>query len=142
MEMSRLMRDGTAKPVSRDQIFRSERGQEQIHLPCLADDEQDWQPYSVDPFSCYMCDHTCTRVLTSSILWHQKVVLYPHPADAWVFISSASISQKRTHAVRVAGPFPSPRRDASTALHPYPRGLHTMFVFAGLLNAQRAAQTG
>ena len=31
--MSRLTRDETAKPVSRDQILRRERGQENIHLP-------------------------------------------------------------------------------------------------------------
>ena len=23
---------------------------------CSADPEQDWQPYPVDPYSCYMCD--------------------------------------------------------------------------------------
>ena len=23
------------------------------------DHEQDWQPYPVDPYSCYMCDYTC-----------------------------------------------------------------------------------
>ena len=56
--MSRLTRDGTAAPVSRDQILRHERGQENIFFPCLADHEQDWQPYPVDPYSCYMCDHT------------------------------------------------------------------------------------
>ena len=38
MEMSRLTRDGTAEPVSRDQILRHARG-------------QDWQPYPVDPYS-------------------------------------------------------------------------------------------
>ena len=47
------------------------------------------------------CDHTCTRFLTSSTLWHQKFILYPHPADAWMLISSAPISQKRTHVARV-----------------------------------------
>ena len=31
MEMSRLTRDGTAKPVSRDQILRRERGQGKNH---------------------------------------------------------------------------------------------------------------
>ena len=36
MEMSRLARDGTAKPVSRDQILRRERGQGIIHFPCSA----------------------------------------------------------------------------------------------------------
>ena len=59
IEMSRLTRDGTAEPVSQDQILRREqRGQGIIHFPCLADHEQDWQPYPVDPFSCFMCDPT------------------------------------------------------------------------------------
>ena len=40
--MSRLMWDGTAEPVSRDQIIRRERGQGNIHCPCSADHEQDW----------------------------------------------------------------------------------------------------
>ena len=48
MEMSRLTRGGTAEPVSRDQIFRREqRGQGNIHFPCSADHEQDWQPHQV-----------------------------------------------------------------------------------------------
>ena len=58
METSRLTRDGTAEPVSRDQILRHERGQGNIHLSCSADHVQDWQPYPVDPYSCYTCDHT------------------------------------------------------------------------------------
>ena len=33
MEKSRLTRDGTAEPVSRDQILRHERGQGNIHFP-------------------------------------------------------------------------------------------------------------
>ena len=33
MEMSRLMRDGTAEPVSRDQFLRRERGQKYTHFP-------------------------------------------------------------------------------------------------------------
>ena len=57
MEMSRLTRDGTAEPVSRDQILRHERGQGNSHFSCSAH-VQDWQPYLVDPYSCYMCDHT------------------------------------------------------------------------------------
>ena len=56
--MGRLTRDGTAEPVSRDQILRRERGKENIMFPCSADHEQDWQPYPVDPYSCYTCDHT------------------------------------------------------------------------------------
>ena len=37
MEMSRLTRDGTAEPVSRDQILRRERGQGNTIFPCSAD---------------------------------------------------------------------------------------------------------
>ena len=59
MEMSRLTRDGTAEPVSRDQILRCERGQGNINFPCSADHEQDWQPFPVDPYSAICDDHTC-----------------------------------------------------------------------------------
>ena len=54
MEMGRLTRDGTAEPVSGDQILRREREQGNIHFPCSVDHDQDWQPYLVDPYSCYM----------------------------------------------------------------------------------------
>ena len=40
--MSRTTRDGTVKPISRDQILRRERKQGNL---------QDWQPYPVDPYS-------------------------------------------------------------------------------------------
>ena len=56
--MSRLTRDGTAEPVSRDQILRHARGQGNINFPCSADHEQDWQPYPVDPYSAICDDHT------------------------------------------------------------------------------------
>ena len=56
--MSRLTRDGTAEPVSRDQILRRERGQENINFPCSADHEQDCQPYPVDPYYAVCDDYT------------------------------------------------------------------------------------
>ena len=56
--MSRLTRDGTAEPVSRDQILRHARGQGNINFPCSADHEQDWQPYPVDPYSAICDDDT------------------------------------------------------------------------------------
>ena len=56
--MSRLTRDGTAEPFSRDQILRHARGQGNIHFPCLADHEQDSQPYPVDPYSAICDGHT------------------------------------------------------------------------------------
>ena len=55
--MSRLTRDGTAEPASRDQILSREHEQGNDYFPSSADHKQDWQPYSVDPYSCYMCDH-------------------------------------------------------------------------------------
>ena len=40
----------------------NERGHGNIHVSCSADHVQDWQPYPVDPYSCYMmCDHTRRR---------------------------------------------------------------------------------
>ena len=56
--MSRLTRDGTAEPGSRDQIIRREWGQGNIHFPSSADKEQDWQPYPVDPYSAKCDDYT------------------------------------------------------------------------------------
>ena len=46
--MSGLTREGTAESVSRDQFLRRGRGEENIHLPCSVDHQQDWQPYPVD----------------------------------------------------------------------------------------------
>ena len=70
--MSRLTRDGAAEPVSRDQILRHARGQGNIHFPCSADHEQDWQPYPVDPYSviCDDDDHTYidTYILSGVLL--------------------------------------------------------------------------
>ena len=57
--MSRLTRDGTAEPVSGDQILTRERGHGIIRFLGLADHVQDWQSYPADPCFCYMvCDHT------------------------------------------------------------------------------------
>ena len=53
--MSRLTRDGTAEPVSRDQILRRERGQGILSIPCLADHEQD---YPTDLYTAIYDDHT------------------------------------------------------------------------------------
>ena len=104
--MSRLTRDGTAEPVSRDQIFRCERGQGDIHFPCSADHEQDWQPYPVDLYSCYnMCedyDHTrhkyynstssavrAAGLQNSTLLYLQYSILYLVHIFVGIGISSA-----------------------------------------------------
>ena len=56
--MSRLTRDVTAEPVSRDQILRRERVQGNVPFPCSADHEQDWQLYPSDPYSAICDDST------------------------------------------------------------------------------------
>ena len=71
--MCRLMRDGTAEPVSRDQILRRKRGQGNTYFSYSADHEQDWQPYPVDPYFCYMCDHIrCPVDIVNCRVTHQS----------------------------------------------------------------------
>ena len=55
--MIRPTQDGTAEPVSRDQILRHARGQGNINFPCSADHEQDRQLYPVGPYSAIFDDH-------------------------------------------------------------------------------------
>ena len=86
--MSRLTRDGTAEPVSRDQILRRERGQGNIHLPCSTDHERDWQPYPVDPYSCYMCDgHTVIYMVVMGVSHHilstLMILVINRPSTGW-----------------------------------------------------------
>ena len=72
--MSRLARDRTAEPVSRDQILRPEREQGSIciNFPCSADHVQDWQPYPVDPYyvCLYVCMYVCMYVYTMYVCIH------------------------------------------------------------------------
>ena len=56
--MSRLTRDGTTEPVSRDHVFRRERGQEIFIFLVQLAPSRIGKLYPVDPYSCYMCDHT------------------------------------------------------------------------------------
>ena len=76
MEVSRLTRDGTAEPVSRDQILRHARGQGNVHFPCSADHEQDWQPYPVDPYFAICDDHTysSSAEIVNSILVKTSII--------------------------------------------------------------------
>ena len=69
--MSRLTRDGTAESVSRDQILRHARGQGNVHFPCSADHEQDWEPYPVDPYSALCDDYTYIHTWEDQREWHR-----------------------------------------------------------------------
>ena len=73
--MSRLTRDGTAEPVSRDQILRHERGHGVINFPCSVDHVQDWQPYSVDPYSCYICCVTIHIMYVCMYVWSSRNII-------------------------------------------------------------------
>ena len=86
--MGRLTRDGTTEPVSRDLILKRERGQGNIIFPCSADHEQDWQPYPVDSYSCYMCDHTYLH--TYNIRRDLPKILTFVTATNYLLISSAT----------------------------------------------------
>ena len=76
--MSRLTRDGTAEPVSRDQVLRREQGQGSVQFPCSADHEHDWQSYSVDPYSAISDDH-----MYNSVYCQQKKTSTERPASAF-----------------------------------------------------------
>ena len=65
--MSRLTLDGTAEPVSRDEILRHAREQGNIHFRCSADHEQDWQPYPVDQYSAICDGHTYIHTLKKNL---------------------------------------------------------------------------
>ena len=70
--MSRLTRDGTAESVSRDQILRLARGQGNINFPCSTDHEQDWQPYTVDPYSAIRDNHTYIQGGSMRVAWNDS----------------------------------------------------------------------
>ena len=75
--MSKLTRDGTAEPVSQDQILRRERGQRIIHFRCsAADHEQDWQPCPVvRAIHTNIVLHTHTAVVTHIYIY---IYIYMH----------------------------------------------------------------
>ena len=75
--MSKVTRDGTAEPVSRDQILRRERGQRKDHFPCSADHEQDWQPCLVVraiPTNIVLHTHTAVVVVVVVVVFTLKAV--------------------------------------------------------------------
>ena len=79
--MSRLTRDGTAEPVSRDQILRCERGKGNIIFFCSADHEQDWQTYPVEG------QHT--KVSHIQCMSQRLTVRCPPPSDWWGVLSDS-----------------------------------------------------
>ena len=64
--MRRLMRDGTAESVSRDQILGHEEREKNM-FPRSADHEKDWQSYSIDPYSAISYFHIMYYIQSISI---------------------------------------------------------------------------
>ena len=62
-----MTRDGTAEPVSRDQILRHEPGQGNIHFPCSADHENidKYTSQAGLAFDRPMVDSLCHRIVIS-----------------------------------------------------------------------------
>ena len=65
-EAGRDRRIRLARPNSQ---ARTWTGTEKNHFPCLAHHEQDWQPYPVDPYLCFMCNHTYTSFTYLQLLY-------------------------------------------------------------------------
>ena len=78
--MSRLARDGTAKPVSRDQKFSGANGDKEqfIFSVQLADREQDWQPYSVVMVIHINKLYIHTAVVTHIFIYSSEPCTYVH----------------------------------------------------------------
>ena len=95
--MSKLTRDGTAEPVSRDQILRRERGQRIIHFACsAADHEQDWQPCPVvRAIHTNTVPHTHTAVVVVVVVFTLKAV----PVSTQYFLASVLVQLTRTPSV-------------------------------------------
>ena len=121
VEMSRLTRDGTAKPVSRDQILRRERGQGNIHSLCSADHEQVWQSYPVDAYSdgftfilflyIQQYRHICTTYTMNAAIEpiHILSVHSYHDTASLTLLSSSVISTNEDQ--RIPGTIKVSRRD-------------------------------
>ena len=93
--MSRLKRDGTAEPVSRDEFFRRKRGRGKMSFPCSADHVQDWQPYPVDPCCCHICVTIQQRAGVGSHALEDKGARRPNflRSEAFRTLATAPVSQ-------------------------------------------------
>ena len=73
--MNRLTRDGTAEPVSRDQIsgMHGDRGMFIFPVQLTTSRIIGNLTYPVDPYSCYMCDHYVCMVTHIARVWINRV---------------------------------------------------------------------
>ena len=125
--MSRLTWVGTAEPVSRDQIFRRERGQGNIiryyYSLFSSPRAADWQPYPVDPYFCYMCGHTYiqTSILCTKIYTINSSTTAPPQYHFSYFISRDQILRRE----RGRGKYHFPATVATSRIGSHARLIHT-----------------
>ena len=96
--MTRLTRDETAEPVLQDQILRRERGLGNIHFPCSADHEQDWQPYPVDRYSARNDDRTYIHAYIIYLFYLFYFSIYP-PTQATLIKSERQARAESAKAI-------------------------------------------
>ena len=85
---------GTAEPVSRDEILKRERGQRNIIFPCSADHAQVWQPYSVDPCSCYVVDDVVVSHIQRIGCQPEKTILHGGQSRSWSTVQGKENKRK------------------------------------------------
>ena len=90
MEISKLTRDGTAEPVSPDQILRARTGTGEYSLSCSGDYEQDWRLDPVDPYSAICHDHTYIYILCTIMLLVKRIhcILCTRPFTGTILVYS------------------------------------------------------
>ena len=66
-------------PVSRDQISGANADREILFfpVPCSPDHVQDWQPYPVDSYSCYLCAYTYIHTYPPKPCFGERGFEYP-----------------------------------------------------------------
>ena len=122
--MTGLTRDGTAEPITRDQILRRERGQDYFFFSSLADHEHNCQPYPLDPYPPESAHHKYIyHVADARALFPPSPsplssplpcpLLPPVPVPAPVPLSAAALA-----SVSVPTPASTPVTILLTALNP------------------------
>ena len=121
MEMSKLTRDGTAEPVSRDQILRRERGQRVIHFPCsAADHEQDWQPCPV------------VRAIHTNIVLHTHTAVVTH-TYIYIYINICILYNNSVNRARM---YISPKKQMNLVYKPIQTAILYQYIYMYLPRIQ------
>ena len=103
-------RDGTAEPVSRDQILRPVRGQGDTCRSFSADHEQDWKPYPIYPYSAICDDHTYKHTKKYSLFFFPRTVFPILSRQSTCFVTYSTVLSQSNHLTRQPNSFPPERQ--------------------------------